>query len=63
MKAAQHGEDRAKYGDNLLNRLAKDINRKGFDPSRLRKVVEWQPKSMCFAPESILFTGCRIICG
>ena len=23
----QHGEDRAKYGDNLINRLAKDINR------------------------------------
>ena len=27
----QHGEDRAKYGDNLINRLAKDINRKGFE--------------------------------
>ena len=32
----QHGEDRAKYGDNLINRLAKDINRKGFEPRRLR---------------------------
>ena len=27
----QHGEDRAKYGDNLINRLAKEINRKGFE--------------------------------
>ena len=32
----QHGEDRAKYGDYLLNRLAKDINRKGFEPRSLR---------------------------
>ena len=33
----QHGEDRARYGDNLINRLAKDINRKGFEPRRLRE--------------------------
>ena len=33
----QHGEDRAKYGDNLINRLAKEINRKGFEPRRLRE--------------------------
>ena len=33
----QHGEDRAKYGDNLINRLAKEINRKGFEPPRLRE--------------------------
>lgn len=32
----QNGEDRAKYGDNLINRLAKEINRKGFEPRRLR---------------------------
>ena len=32
----QHGEDRAKYGDNLINRLAKEINRKGFEPRTLR---------------------------
>ena len=32
----QHGEDRARYGDNLINRLAKDINRKGFEPRSLR---------------------------
>ena len=32
----QHGEDRAKYGDNLINRLAKEINRKGFEPRSLR---------------------------
>ena len=32
-----HGEDRAKYGDNLINRLAKEINRKGFEPRRLRE--------------------------
>ena len=33
----QHGEDRAKYGDKLINRLAKEINRKGFEPRRLRE--------------------------
>ena len=27
----QNGEDRAKYGDKLINRLAKEINRKGFE--------------------------------
>ena len=32
----QNGEDRAKYGENLLNRLAKSINRKGFEPRSLR---------------------------
>ena len=33
----QNGEDRAKYGDNLLNRLAQSINKKGFSPRRLRE--------------------------
>ena len=33
----QHGEDHAKYGEKLLNRLSKSINRKGFDPRRLRE--------------------------
>ena len=33
----QHGEDRAKYGDKLINRLAKEINRKGFEPRSLRQ--------------------------
>ena len=33
----QHGEDRAKYGEKLLKRLAESINRKGFDPRRLRE--------------------------
>ena len=33
----QNGEDRAKYGDGLLNRLAERINRKGFEPRRLRE--------------------------
>lgn len=33
----QHGEDRAKYGENLLNRLAQSINKKGFSPRRLRE--------------------------
>ena len=33
----QHGEDRAKYGEKLINRLAKSINRKGFEPRRLRE--------------------------
>ena len=32
----QNGEDRAKYGESLLNRLSKNINRKGFEPRSLR---------------------------
>lgn len=32
----QHGEDRAKYGEKLINRLAERINRKGFEPRSLR---------------------------
>ena len=33
----QCGEDRAKYGEKLLNRLFERINRKGFEPRRLRE--------------------------
>ena len=33
----QRGEDRAKYGEKLINRLAERINRKGFEPRRLRE--------------------------
>ena len=33
----QHGEDRAKYGEKLINRLSERINRKGFEPRRLRE--------------------------
>lgn len=33
----QHGEERAKYGEKLINRLSKRINRKGFEPRRLRE--------------------------
>ncbi len=33
----QHGEDRAKYGEKLLNRLSERIGRKGFEPRRLRE--------------------------
>lgn len=33
----QHGEDRAKYGEKLLNRLSKSIICKGFEPRRLRE--------------------------
>ena len=33
----QHGEDRAKYGEKLLNRLSESINRKGFNARRLRE--------------------------
>ena len=32
----QHGDDRAKYGDKLINRLAKEIKRRGFEPRSLR---------------------------
>jgi predicted nuclease of restriction endonuclease-like (RecB) superfamily len=31
----QHGEDRAKYGDNLLKKLAQSLNRRGFGERRL----------------------------
>ena len=37
----QHGEDRAKYGDRLLNRLSQRINKKGFEPRRLREYRQW----------------------
>ena len=33
----QHGEDRAKYGEKLINQLSERINRKGFEPRRLRE--------------------------
>jgi predicted nuclease of restriction endonuclease-like (RecB) superfamily len=33
----QHGEDRAKYGEKLINKLSERINRKGFEPRRLRE--------------------------
>lgn len=33
----QHGEDRAKYGEKLINKLSQRINRKGFEPRRLRE--------------------------
>lgn len=33
----QHGEDRAKYGEKLMNRLSERINCKGFEPRRLRE--------------------------
>ena len=32
----QHGADRAKYGEELINRLAERIDRKGFEPRSLR---------------------------
>jgi len=32
----QHGEDRAKYGEKLLNRLSERINQRGFNLRRLR---------------------------
>ena len=32
----QHGEDRAKYGEKLLSRLADRLNRMGFNLRRLR---------------------------
>lgn len=43
----QHGEDRAKYGDNLLKRLAKSLNRRGFGERRLyeyRQVYQIYPQ-------------------
>ena len=36
MEYEQHGEDRAKYGEKLINRLADEIKRRGFEPRSLR---------------------------
>ena len=33
----QQGEDRAKYGENLLNNIAKELSRKGLEARRLRE--------------------------
>ena len=33
----QQGEDRAKYGENLLNNIAKSLSRKGLEARRLRE--------------------------
>jgi len=33
----QQGEDRAKYGENLLNNIAKELSRKGMEARRLRE--------------------------
>ena len=33
----QQGEDRAKYGENLLNNIAKKLSRKGLEARRLRE--------------------------
>ena len=33
----QEGEDRAKYGENLLNNIAKKLSRKGLEARRLRE--------------------------
>ena len=35
MEFEQHGEDRAKYGENLLKNLAKRLNRRGLGERRL----------------------------
>lgn len=32
----QHGEDRARYGEKLINKLAEKLNQRGFNPRRLR---------------------------
>ena len=33
----QHGKDRAKYGEKLINRLSERINRRGVEPRRRRE--------------------------
>lgn len=33
----QHGEDRAKYGENLLNNIAKELSHRGLEARRLRE--------------------------
>ena len=33
----QRGEDRAKYGDRLINRLSERLGRRGMEPRRLRE--------------------------
>ena len=36
MEYEQHGEDRARYGEKLINKLAEKLNQRGFNPRRLR---------------------------
>jgi len=56
----QHGEDRAKYGENLLKKLAKTLNRRGFGDRRLyeyRLTYQVYPQLGSVIAEYILKNG------
>lgn len=53
----QHGEDRAGYGENLINRLSKSLNRKGMEPRRLREYRHFYHTYPILANEVFAFVG------
>lgn len=56
----QHGEDRAKYGENLLKRLAKTLNRRGLGERRLyeyRLTYQVYPQLGCVVAEYVIKNG------
>ena len=56
----QHGEDRAKYGENLLKKLAKSLNRRGLGERRLyeyRLTYQVYPQLGSIALEYVIKNG------
>ena len=53
----QHGQDRAQYGAQLLNKLASKINRHGLDTRRLREFRQFYSRYPQLGTEVISFVG------
>ena len=53
----QHGQDRAQYGAQLLNKLAASINRRGLDARRLREFRLFYSRYPQMGAEVITFLG------
>ena len=53
----QHGQDRAQYGAQLLNKLAANINRRGLDARRLREFRLFYSRYPQMGTEVITFLG------
>ena len=53
----QHGQDRAQYGAQLLNKLAASINRRGLDARRLREFRLFYSRYPQIGTEVITFLG------
>ena len=53
----QHGQDRAQYGAQLLNKLAAKINRRGLDARRLREFRHFYSRYPQLGTEVISFVG------